>query len=550
MNNILLNTDNVNTIKLFDFFYKRLKNRPYWNKTEDGYNVPFCYGIGRKSTPQLIDKQLFFNIDEEKTHKSNGDIYKRLSFVREALEKTDLQDSQLIKATKMCAEKLLMLQVRSSNGKCSWFEGMAKGTKRYNTIQQGKILDFVSMHSLNKYDTAFLTLTCDIKQYKNRADAWENYLSKEFYPIMENLRKHYEAEYVATMESTSKGYPHIHIILFIPKGTFKELSKLKNKQKIRFGKLYNIVKNNITSPVFCLEKADGKNLKWYLTKYIKKGIEEDVFSILTKEEELTKSQRKLLKEFIYLKAFRKRKVLMTRKGKKKDNKKEIELQKASVSVAIKEDQENWSVTKSRDYLTSICNNSPLGISKTINSMSFRTFIESFESSPQRIQNVPDELANYFEKKGTFIHNTRNFISDFVLFIQDWENSPLNRRTYWADKKNNNSKLCDGYNFNNDEEWLECITMVFDFYCTKVLVEYNDYADVLRGKENLSLCKKTWNFKGKFGKWTTIEMQEDKESENYYNYEENKIRRSINHKGLQKSIEINLEKERELLNNIS
>ena len=42
------------------------------------------------------------------------------------------------------------------------------------------------------------------------------------------------------------------------------------------------------------------------------------------------------------------------------------------------------------------------------------------------------------------------------------------------------------------------------------------------------------------------MQEDKESENYYNYEENKRKRSINHKGLQESIKINLEKEKRVI----
>ena len=476
--------EQINIFSLYRFFFSRLSEKPYWHIAKNGQ--PILKRVDNKeiNEEKLIPNVLYYNQEQFEKERNPNKTRDKLLWAKEVLEERNLNDEELKICTKIVSSSLMMLQTGNSKGNIAWFEGNAKGTARYNTLQRGKILDFVTEHSSKKYDCFFLTITCDTKKYRSRADAWENFLQKDVYKVTEKLRKHYSGEYVATLESTAKGYPHAHIMMFVPKNTFPELKYYHNQQKVKKGRLFDLVSRSVFSPIFDLQAAKGKNLKWYLTKYIGKGIEESVFDIIKKDGELKKSDRKQLQEFIYLKLFNRRKVLMTRKGCKTEKTNDGIPPQVSVSQKQASESEQKDATKLRTILTSLCTNSPLLSDKIVHSMDFFNFSRTFNTPPTRNNDVSDENAEVFENNGRLVWNSRSFISDFVKFVLNPIQSPLNRKFYWNGEEDIYTRMCDGYDLNNDEEWLECVVNVFDFYATKVLVEYEDYKSVLLGAEGL------------------------------------------------------------------
>ena len=513
----------VNIQSFLNFMQKFTSFLPVWHENPDGNFTLVELSKERTLTEKLISSKLYYNQLWIKKERSSNKTYDKLQFVRNILEKRNLNEMELRKALEICASSLLMLQTKGSNGKISWFESNAKGTKRYNKVQQGKILDFVEEKKKEGKDCFFLTLTCDVKKYASRAYAWENYLREEVYRVTENLRKHYEAEYVATLESTANGYPHIHMMLFFPHNTFEELKHYHNQQKIKKGRLFDMVRKAVNSEVFDLQAAKGKNLKWYLVKYIGKGIEEDVFSILKKKDEWKKSDLKQVQEFIYLKAFGRRKLLMTRKNCRKS---EI-IQKgedyfkgkdfeslvssvapvASASVAEKctEKEAKDAVhvllerisrmsachaTKLRGYLTSLCTNSPSWEDISIESMTFHDFISHFGRVPGRNDDVSEEDMKTFHFHSQLMVNTRNFIEDFMKFVVNPEGSDINRKEYVSFYWDIYNRMLDKYDFSDDRQFLQAVFEAFCFYVDWILVKNKDYKIVLQQRENKSYVPRT------------------------------------------------------------
>lgn len=514
------NTDDkkVNIQSFLNFMQKFTSFLPVWHENPDG-NFTLVDILKKPSkTEKLISSKLYYNQSCIKKERSSSKTYDKLQFVRDILEARNLNEMELKKALEICASSLLMLQTKGSNGKISWFESNAKGTKRYNKVQKGKILDFVEEKKKEGKDCFFLTLTCDVKKYASRAYAWENYLQEEVYRVTENLRKHYEAEYVATLESTANGYPHIHMMLFFPHNTFAELKHYHNQQKIKKGRLFDMVRKAVKSEVFDLQAAKGKNLKWYLVKYIGKGVEEDVFSILKKEDEWKQSDLKQVQEFIYLKAFNRRKLLMTRKNckkckivqKREDYFKGKDFEslvhsvapEASSSVAEKctdkEAKDGVCVllerisrmsadhaTQLRGYLTSICTNSPSWEDIYIESMSFHDFISHFDRAPERNDDVSEEDMKNFHFNSKVMVNTRNFIEDFMKFVVNPKNSDINRKEYVSFYWDIYNRMLDKYDFSDDKQFLKAVFEAFCFYVDWILVKNKDYKIVLQQRENKS-----------------------------------------------------------------
>lgn len=508
----------VNIQSFLNFMQKFTSFLPVWHENPDGNFTLVDLLKEPSKTEKLISSKLYYNQLWIKKERHSNKTYDKLQFVRDILEKRNLNEMELRKALEICASSLLMLQTKGSNGKISWFESNAKGTKRYNKVQQGKILDFVEEKKQEGKDCFFLTLTCDVKKYASRAYAWENYLREEVYRVTENLRKHYNAEYVATLESTANGYPHIHMMLFFPHNTFEELKHYHNQQKIKKGRLFDMVRNAVNSEVFDLQAAKGKNLKWYLVKYIGKGIEEDVFSILNKKDEWKKSDLKQVQEYIYLKSFGRRKLLMTRKNCKKSEiiqkregcfkEKDFEslvssvAPGASASVAEKctekEAKDGVRVllerisrmsachaTKLRGYLTSLCTNSPSWEDISIESMSFLDFISNFGRVPGRNDDVSEEDMKNFHFHSQLMVNTRNFIEDFMKFVVNPEGSDINRKEYVSFYRDIYNRMLDKYDFSDDRQFLQAVFEAFCFYVDWILVKNKDYKIVLQQRENKS-----------------------------------------------------------------
>src|SRR5574344_319786 len=452
----------VNIQSFLNFMHNFTSFLPVWHHNGGGnYTLKSVFKEASK-TEKLIANKLYYDqslFDKEKNR----------------------NEDELKKALEICSSSLLMLQSVNSKGKVAWFESNAKGTKRYNKLQRGKILDFVEPRKSEGKDCYFLTLTCDIKKYGSRAFAWENYLKEEVYKVTENLRKHYDAEYIATLESTKNGYPHIHMMLFFPHDTFPELKYYHNQQNVRKGSLFDMIRRTVNSEVFNLQAAKGDNLKWYLTKYIGKGMEDDVFSIKNKKDGWKPSDVKQVQEYIYLKSFNRRKLLMTRKNCKKNRIEEDQRNASSVGQYAgavncageigsafdcmprpqNETQGEVGVLLARigrmsqsraaslrGYLTCICTNSPSWSDTFVESMSFTDFISHFNRVPDRNNDVSEEDSKDFSFHSKVMFDSRNFIEDFMKFVVDPKHSDINRKEYVSFYWDIYNRILDKYHFSS------------------------------------------------------------------------------------------------------
>ena len=513
---------NVNIQSFLNFMQKFTSFLPVWHDNGNGDFTLKSAGKPFQEQEKLISSKLYYYQSFYDSSKKSNKTYDKLQFVRDILKVRNLEEDELKLALKICAQSISMLQTVNREGKVAWFESNAKGTKRYCKIQQGKILDFVEERRNEKKDCVFLTLTCDPKKYSSRSFAWENYLQEEVYRVTENLRKHYDAEYVATLESTAKGYPHIHMMLFFPHNTFPELKYYHNQQNIRKGRLYDMVCHTVNSEVFNLQAAKGKNLKWYLTKYIGKGVESDIFSLLDKKGEWKLSDVKQVQEYIYLKAFNRRKLLMTRKGCKKRKAEEERLRVSaekkyanaiegasaisSILESIKPLSEGYQdpvgvllerirkmpqdhATKLREYLTRLCTNSPSWQDCHVESLSFEKFVKYFRRFPDRNNDVKQEEKEIFSFHGRVMVDSRNFIEDFMKFVMSPSESDINRKECMDFYNDRYSRMLNYYDFSDDKQFLMTIFKVFCYYVENILVKGVEYKEVLQQRENCTMYRK-------------------------------------------------------------
>ena len=512
------NDKKVNIQSFLNFMQKFTSFLPVWHHNGGGnYTLKSVFKEAAK-TEKLIANKLYYDQSFFQKEINHNKTYDKLQFVRDILQERNLNEDELKKALEICSCSLMMLQSVNRENKVAWYESNAKGTKRYNKLQRGKILDFVEQKRAEGKDCFFLTLTCDVRKYGSRAFAWENYLKEEVYRVTENLRKHYDAEYVATLESTAKGYPHIHMMLFFPHNRFPELKYYHNQQNIRKGSLFDMVRRTVNSEVFNLQAAKGDNLKWYLTKYIGKGMEDDVFSLLDKKDGWKPSDVKQVQEYIYLKSFNRRKLLMTRKNCKKNRIEEAERMAADVSMYAgevncagevgsafdcmprprNEDQGEVGVllervggmslshaAKLRGYLTCICTNSPSWSDTFVEYMSFPDFISYFNRVPGRNNDVSEDECNVFSFHSEVMFNSRNFIEDFMKFVVDPEHSDINRKEYVGFYWDIYHRMLEKYDFSDDRQFLQAVFEAFCFYVDLILVKNKDYKIVLEQRENKS-----------------------------------------------------------------
>ena len=540
MGTISYSDEQCNIFSLNEFFFKKLSTRPYWKTTKDGKVVLYDCGIKQDTEPKIIEPALYYEERRKAIMKDPDKTWKMLKGFRDILKEREPTDEELRQYLKIVKDSLYIIQFEKSDGTVKWLPGKAKGTKTYNEELKRKLEEFANLLPPSKFDVIFLNYTCDPKKYKSRADAWENFKEKTVDESLEYLRKHCNAFYEGVMESHGNGYPHCHYVVWLPKGMFPELSKIKNGKEIRYGSLYKLLRCRIRNRIFKVIKAGGKRVVGYICKYISKGIENDIFSALTTEGELSKTQRKEIIEFLALKAFHRRKAYLQQIKSVKKRLQAMSVNEVSVSQQPASVSEPWSARKCRAHLIEICTKSPLIFYKKIFSMSYGTFIDRYKVPPQYVKEIPEVVAEDFRKNSNPIFNSHNFYNDFVNFLLDWENSPLNRKFYWGQNVDNYSRMCDGYDFDNDEDWLECVTKVFDFYATEVLINHNNYVDVINGKENLSKTKKQWTYKPELEKWNGLKEEERKIDyaennpyEEYFSYEEEKKYKISRHKKIQK-----------------
>ena len=461
----------------------------YWS---DEYN---CYQPGELSSVNNFNEQ-FINDNfkcskiSQNNKNNKSKTFEELAWFRERCCSGLVNNDDIIFAAKQICSKNQWLFIERSDGKHISVEANAKGTERYCKKQNGKILDFCNEIGAQKLDCAFLTLTCDPSKYENLADMWESYKEKEVVPVLENLRKNYGVQYVYCMESTAKMRPHIHILLFCPKGLFPELEELPNESVLRKGKLFDYVKRTCYSPITLIKTVKGENKSHYLTKYIGKGCTSSVFKILDKKGKISKEDYKLLYEFVFLTAFRKRKCSMTRKG--NYHKKGVSSAESQVCVFGEENKrwEELSVAEQRAHLKSLCTNSLSFVRNKIYSMSYFNYKETFGAYPERSNDVSDEFADTFIKKSRLIFDDENFYTLFMDFVLCPEKSPLNIKFYRDGENGVYDLFTDGYNLDDDADFMLCCKSLLLYYYENCLNEKYSLKEVMSGFVGLTRYRKT------------------------------------------------------------
>lgn len=491
-----------------DNFYWR------WSDKNNCY-IPNSISKEEQEKEKLVPTFLTHTPNRLGRKKNTVTIYEKLAWFREICNYRQPTQEECVKAAQFISNSRQWLNIQKADGTSISTEAYAKGTERYCKRLNGRVLDLCKEIGAKDLDCAFITLTCDPKKYENLADCWENYKEKEVEPVMENWRKNYGVEYIAVMESTANMRPHIHILAFFPKGMYPELEKCKNETQLIYGKLFNEVKRNKFSQEVLIRVVKGEHKVHYLTKYIGKGSVKSVFKILESKDEMSKEDWKLLYEFVFLTAFRKRKVLATRKGCKKNVASEATPAEVSVSAPQKEEWEKLTASKKRSVLNSICINSLLNNPKTIYSMSYNEYKDNFGVFPTRNQQLSDEETIIFETKGRLVYEERNFFTDFVKFVQDPLHSPLNRKFYWNAEEDIYDLFTDGYDLNDDADFLKCCDDLITMYLEKCCRQGYSYAEVLSCHEGLSFTKKPRHYA--FGECDFVVSPDPKEV--YFTWEE-------------------------------
>lgn len=468
----------------------------YWS---DEYN---CYQPGELSSvnnfkEQFINDSLKCSVLSQNNKNNKSKTFEELAWFRERCASGLINNDDIIFAAKQICAKNQWLFIERSDGKHISVEANAKGTERYCKKQNGKILDFCNEIGAKELDCAFLTLTCDPSKYENLADMWESYKEKEVVPVLENLRKNHGVQYVYCMESTAKMRPHIHILLFCPKGLFPELEELPNESVLRKGKLFDYVKRTCFSPITLIKTVKGENKSHYLTKYIGKGCTSSVFKILEKKGKISKEDYKLLYEFVFLTAFRKRKCSMTRKG--NYHKKDTSSAGNQVCVFGEENKkwEELSVAEQRANLKSLCTNSLSFVRNKIYSMSYLSYRETFGTYPERNNDVSDEFASDFVRNSRLIFDDENFYTLFMDFVLCPERSPLNFKFYWNGENDIYDLFTDGYDLDDDEDFMRCCKDLLLYYYKNCIYKGLSLNQVMLGFVGLTNIRKTK--KDAFGK---------------------------------------------------
>lgn len=478
---------------LIKLLTKYVCNSQNLTKKKDNFLLKYA-GQERISCPHGVFVQESKNQDNNvKTSDKRLDITDILRFVVNATQTRELSDDEIKRAIKLLGNRIMILKYKNDQNETRYFESFTKGTNRYNKKLSSKVKDFTSAVCANGTETFALTVTCDPKKYNNnRFDAWKNYTA-DINKTLENLRKHKGLKYLWVKESTKKGYPHAHIVLSFPKGFCKGYDKMQNAKRLYYGEFYEYIKKNVVAPRFDLQPIKGKNLKYYLTKYISKGENDDVYRLGKKEEVLTKAERKEALAFIMttvtktrLCGFCKLKEMAIQNTSRTDAERlSKHLRKTGLKLmknSSRECNEHEHFARLRALLIKLCNNSPFTCCKNLYAMSKNTFQKEIS------QDIDDEfLANKKKQQKYDILSRRVTCngciwSDLVRFINGDKNSVINIKIGTNALNNDDVYLFDKVNYDDDKEYIYAIANAIDVLQRIALLSKTDIVTALQNEK--------------------------------------------------------------------
>lgn len=480
-----------------DFLTKLLTkyvcNSQNLTKKKDGFLLKYA-GQERISCPHGVFVQESKNQDNNvKTSDKRLDITDILRFVVNATMTRELSDDEIKRAIRLLGNRIMILKYKNDQNETRYFESFTKGTNRYNKKLSSKVKDFTSAVCANGTETFALTVTCDPKNYNNnRFYAWKNYTA-DINKTLENLRKHKGLKYLWVKESTKKGYPHAHIVLSFPKGFCKGYDKMQNAKRLYYGEFYEYIKENVVAPMFELQPIKGNNLKYYLTKYISKGEDDDVYRLGKKEELLTEAERKEALAFIMttvtktrLCGFCKLKEMTIQNTSRTDAERlSKHLRKTGLKLmknSSRECNEREHFARLRALLIKLCNNSPFTCCKNLYAMSKNTFQKEIS------QDIDDEFLENKKKQQKYDILSRRVTcngciwSDLVRFINGDKNSVINIKIGTNAFNNDDVYLFDKVNYNDDKEYIYAIANVIDVLQRIALLSKTDIVTALQNEK--------------------------------------------------------------------
>lgn len=451
-------------------------------------------GQKRNTCPHHIFIQESKNLEANEKNKNNKkDVTDILDFVVKATQKRQLTDDEIKRAVKLLANRIMILRYKNDKNETRYFESFTKGTNRYNKKLSSKVKDFTAAVCSNGTETFALTITCDPKKYEhNRFNAWKNY-TKDINKTLENLRKHKGLKYLWVKESTKKGYPHAHIVLSFPKGFCKGYDKMQNAKRLFYGEFYEYIKENVVAPVFELQPIKGNNLKYYLTKYISKGEEDDVYRLGKKTEELTDAERKEALSFLMttvtktrlcgfckLKEMAKQNTSRTDAERYNKHLRKTALREMKKSARERSEREHFA--RLRALLIKLCNNSPFTCCKNIYAMSRNTFQReiSADIDEEFLQN--EKKQKKFENMSCRVTCNGCIWSDLVNFINGDKKSIFNLKIGIHALDGTDVYLFDKIKKDDDKEFIYAVANVMDVLQRIALMSKTDILTALQNEK--------------------------------------------------------------------
>lgn len=478
---------------LIKLLSKYVTNTQILTKAKDDTLLKYV-GQKRNTCPYHIFIQESKNLEANEKNKDNKkDVTDILDFVVKATQKRQLTDDEIKRAVKLLANRIMILRYKNDKNETRYFESFTKGTNRYNKKLSSKVKDFTATVCSNGTETFALTITCDPKQYNNnRFDAWKNY-TKDINKTLENLRKHRGLKYLWVKESTKKGYPHAHIVLSFPKGFCKGYDKMQNAKRLFYGEFYEYIKANVVAPVFELQPIKGNNLKYYLTKYISKGEEDDVYRLGKKEEELTDAERKEALSFLMttvtktrlcgfckLKEMAKQNTSRTDAERYNKHLRKTALREMKKSERERSEREHFA--RLRALLIKLCNNSPFTCCKNIYAMSRNTFQKEISADIDEEFFQNEKKQKKFENMSCRVTCNGCIWSDLVNFINGDKKSIFNLKIGIHALDGSDVYLFDKIKKDDDKEFIYAVANVMDVLQRIALMSKTDILTALQNEK--------------------------------------------------------------------
>lgn len=169
------------------------------------------------------------------------------------------------------------------DGEVFFIQQYQKGAERYQTKEKWEIIDFCKTADKKYKNCIFLTLTMAQNHYfGNFARAWKDF-AKELSKFTQKLQRFMNCDYVWVKESTLKGFPHAHLLIYHNEDfnhAFKRKRGKKGQKYISGGEWFNFLKKAWTFGYFDSDVNRRKNTYNYLVKYIVKSAKVQFKNIL------------------------------------------------------------------------------------------------------------------------------------------------------------------------------------------------------------------------------------------------------------------------------